>query len=119
MLSKPIMLGLYTNWQPIHQMHLGMFLSCAAYSFCCLLVILPQPYWWPEKIRERAKERYRLISMGKSMKLRKQMKNSISECEITGKQANSTTPMADSTTAVDSTNPEPETDANTEEKKDN
>lgn len=28
----------------------------------------------PEKIRERAKERYRLLSMGKSMKLRKQMK---------------------------------------------
>jgi len=28
----------------------------------------------PEKIRERAKERYRLQSMGKSMKLRKEMK---------------------------------------------
>ncbi|XP_075159322.1 transmembrane protein 120 homolog [Haematobia irritans] len=35
----------------------------------------------PEKIRERAKERYRLLSMGKSMKLRKQMRNSMSESE--------------------------------------
>lgn len=28
----------------------------------------------PEKIREKTKERYRLLSMGKSMKLRKMMK---------------------------------------------
>ena len=47
------------------------------------------------------------------------LQNSISESEITVKQANSTTPMADSTTAVDSTNPETEVDANPEEKKDN
>ncbi|KAL7745379.1 hypothetical protein ACLKA6_015391 [Drosophila palustris] len=38
----------------------------------------------PEKIRERAKERYRLQSMGKSMKLRKEMKNSASDLDISG-----------------------------------
>ena len=47
------------------------------------------------------------------------LQNSISESEITGKQANSTTPMADSTTAVDSTNSEIVANANAEEKKDN
>ncbi|XP_061399051.1 transmembrane protein 120 homolog [Musca vetustissima] len=49
----------------------------------------------PEKIRERAKERYRLLSMGKSMKLRKQMKNSMSESDVSAQTSPASSPVTE------------------------
>ncbi|XP_033238461.1 transmembrane protein 120 homolog isoform X2 [Drosophila pseudoobscura] len=45
----------------------------------------------PEKIRARSKERYRLLSMGKSMKLRREVKNSASDMDLSS-SANGSTP---------------------------
>ncbi|XP_065365109.1 transmembrane protein 120 homolog [Calliphora vicina] len=75
----------------------GLFFLLFIGNICTTLLVVP------EKIRERAKERYRLISMGKSMKLRKQMKNSMSESELSSKPGTTTSPMADSTTSLEST----------------
>ncbi|XP_037938629.1 transmembrane protein 120 homolog isoform X1 [Teleopsis dalmanni] len=54
----------------------GLFLLLFTGNIMTTLLVVPQ------KIRERAKERYRLQSMGKSMKLRKMMRNSMSENDI-------------------------------------
>ncbi|XP_030386465.1 transmembrane protein 120 homolog [Scaptodrosophila lebanonensis] len=54
----------------------GLFLLLFVGNMTTALLVVP------EKIRERAKERYRLLSMGKSMKLRKEMKNSASDLDI-------------------------------------
>ncbi|XP_018798693.1 PREDICTED: transmembrane protein 120 homolog [Bactrocera latifrons] len=58
----------------------GFFLLLFSGNIITTLLVVP------EKIRERAKERYRLQSMGTSMKLRKMMRNSISETDISSQQ---------------------------------
>ncbi|XP_067640281.1 transmembrane protein 120 homolog isoform X2 [Eurosta solidaginis] len=58
----------------------GLFLVLFSGNIITTLLVVP------EKIRERAKERYRLQSMGTSMKLRKMMRNSISESDISSQQ---------------------------------
>ncbi|XP_036346708.1 transmembrane protein 120 homolog, partial [Rhagoletis pomonella] len=58
----------------------GLFLLLFSGNIITTLLVVP------EKIRERAKERYRLQSMGTSMKLRKMMRNSISELDISSQQ---------------------------------
>ncbi|XP_022225920.2 transmembrane protein 120 homolog [Drosophila obscura] len=65
----------------------------------------------PEKIRERSKERYRLLSMGKSMKLRREVKNSASDMDLAS-SANGSTVTAQTATvpkipSVPPTQPQP------------
>ncbi|XP_011187801.1 transmembrane protein 120 homolog isoform X1 [Zeugodacus cucurbitae] len=73
-----------TTYPPAAPWHVsvmcGFFLLLFSGNIITTLLVVP------EKIRERAKERYRLQSMGTSMKLRKMMRNSISETDISSQQ---------------------------------